>query len=139
MSTWVDAPDRNGWWWARTEGHREIVQVMLTGEGFKVFRDGLKTLAAYTKIMGGPPKWQRVAEPDGPLLEDKIESALDKAHQYGQIEGDHHRAWVIDQMVRALLGEDYDDWVRNYEYDEATEEQCDANEPAYTWDVGIAP
>lgn len=36
--------------------------------------------------------------------EGRIHEALDTARRYGQIPGDHHRAWVIDQMVRALLG-----------------------------------
>jgi hypothetical protein len=38
---------------------------------------------------------------------DKIAAALDIANRYGGIDGDHHRAWVIDQMVRALTGDGY--------------------------------
>ncbi len=33
-----------------------------------------------------------------------IAKALDFAVRYGGIQGDHHKAWVIDQMVRALTG-----------------------------------
>lgn len=36
-----------------------------------------------------------------------VQEALDLAWSYGQIDGDHHRLWVIDQMVRALT-DDYD-------------------------------
>lgn len=34
----------------------------------------------------------------------RIEEALAVAMRYGGIDGDHHKAWVIDQMVRALTG-----------------------------------
>lgn len=34
----------------------------------------------------------------------RIEKALDLAVRYGGTDGDHHKAWVIDQMVRALTG-----------------------------------
>ena len=34
----------------------------------------------------------------------RIKRALDYAVRYGGIDGDHHKAWVIDQMVRALTG-----------------------------------
>lgn len=60
----------------------------------------------------------------------RIELALALAFRYGQIDGDWHKAWVIDQMVRALCGseEEYKEWVSKYtEGDE------------YEWDTGIAP
>jgi hypothetical protein len=59
---------------------------------------------------------------------DCVGRAMNIATSYGQIEGDHHRAWVIDQMVRALLASGYDEFVKNYTKD-----------GSYTWDVGIAP
>ena len=34
----------------------------------------------------------------------RIEKALDFAVRFGGIDGDNHKAWVIDQMVRALTG-----------------------------------
>ncbi len=34
----------------------------------------------------------------------RIAKALEYAVRYGGIDGAHHRAWVIDQMVRALTG-----------------------------------
>lgn len=36
--------------------------------------------------------------------QERIQKALDLAVRYGGIDGDHHKAWVIDQMVRALTG-----------------------------------
>lgn len=62
----------------------------------------------------------------------EIEKALDIAFQYGQIDGGHHKAWVIDQMVRTLTGDKYKEWVKEYTYDEETGE-------CYSWYKGIAP
>lgn len=62
----------------------------------------------------------------------QIEQALKIAFDYGQVDGGHHKAWVIDQMVRALTGKKYDKWINDYIYDEETGD-------SYTWDKGIAP
>jgi hypothetical protein len=48
--------------------------------------------------------------------------------RYGGFEGDHHRAWTIDQMLRVLCGADYPDLIRAYEQG-----------GEYEWDTGIAP
>lgn len=61
---------------------------------------------------------------------EKIDKALEIAFQYGQIDGAHHKAWVIDQMVRTL-SDDYTKVINDYEMDE------EGNE--YEWDCGIAP
>lgn len=61
---------------------------------------------------------------------ERINKALDIAVRYGQIDGSHHRTWVIDQMIR-VLSENYPKFVAEYETDE------DGNE--YEWDCGIAP
>lgn len=62
----------------------------------------------------------------------KIETALQIARRYGGIDEAHHKAWVIDQMVRALTGPDYDAWVRVGRAGENGPE-------TYDWDEGIAP
>ncbi len=51
------------------------------------------------------------------------------AEKYGMIDGAHHKQWVIDQMVQALLGSaDYQRWLEK------------VNVPGYTsWNQGIAP
>lgn len=68
--------------------------------------------------------------------EKRIKKALDIAWQYSQIDGAHHKAWSIDQMVRALCGseEEYNKWVANYEAPES-----DDTDDYYKWDCGIAP
>lgn len=63
---------------------------------------------------------------------DKIEEALAVIEQYGGIDGDHHKQWVLDQVVRALKGDDYKAWVVEMK---AGEEGPDT----YEWDEGIAP
>lgn len=62
----------------------------------------------------------------------RIVSALTIIFSYGQIDGDHHKAWVIDQVVRALLLNEYDEGIRDY--------CCGEDGPdTYSWDIGIAP
>lgn len=58
--------------------------------------------------------------------------ALEVAFRYGEIDGAHHKAWVIDQMCRALLGDGYATWV---ERRKAGPDGPDS----YIWDEGIAP
>jgi len=50
---------------------------------------------------------------------------------YGQIQGDCHRAWVIDQALRILTGDRYSRVVAAYENP--------GDGYTYTWDTGIAP
>lgn len=44
----------------------------------------------------------------------RVEAALEIADQYGGIDGTHHKMWVIDQMVRALVGDHYRRWVERH-------------------------
>ena len=67
-------------------------------------------------------------ERENKKYKEKIEKAIDIAYQYGQIDGGHHKIWTIDQMVRQLLGNKYDNFVK--EYEEGGE---------YSWNTGIAP
>lgn len=58
----------------------------------------------------------------------RILDALDIIEKFAGCDGAHHKQWVIDQVLRALTGDGYPEFVayllRNG-YDE--------------WDVGIAP
>jgi hypothetical protein len=67
-----------------------------------------------------------------PTVESK--EALDVAISFGQYDGDHHKAWVIDEMVRALLGSksDYEWFVDVYQMGEDGPHTHD-------WKHGIAP
>lgn len=69
--------------------------------------------------------------------EEKIEKINELLYRYSQIEGSHHKAWVLDQIARIVHGDKYDEFVYNYEhFDE------DGNEligDRYEWDCGINP
>lgn len=74
-----------------------------------------------------------LSEPDE--FQSRVVEALAVIERYGGIEGDHHRAWVIDQVVRKLLGdsdEGYKAWVAEMKDGEDGPE-------TYGWDEGIAP
>lgn len=86
--------------------------------------------------------------------EDGALEALGFAYSYGQIDGSHHKAWTIDQMVRALTGDNYEAFVNSYRFDtddeegsetetaedaDSDDEDSEDREELYTWDEGIAP
>ena len=65
-------------------------------------------------------------------MDETITAALDVARRFGGVDGEHHKAWVIDQMCRALLGDRYPAFVagaRSGEDGTATD----------SWDQGISP
>jgi hypothetical protein len=70
--------------------------------------------------------------PDDAPPEDRIEAAIELAVRWGGIDGDHHKAWVIDQMVRTLAGPRYDAIV-------AAAKAGEDGPETYGWDVGTAP
>ena len=67
-------------------------------------------------------------------MKERIEKALNIAWSYGQIDGNHHKTWVIDQMVRALCGteKEYKKWIEAYEVPLDDDDY-------YEWETGIAP
>jgi hypothetical protein len=69
-----------------------------------------------------------VAEEQVPeSVEDRVHLAVNLIVECGWIDGAHHKAWVMDQVVRVLTGDRYEQVVA-----EAT---ADGSE----WDEGIAP
>jgi hypothetical protein len=82
-------------------------------------------IQAYQKVNAGIAKAAQQAN-------ERIKQALDRAMATAQIDGAHHKAWTLDQMVRALTGDGYDEWIRLYKEGEDGPE-------TYEWDVGIAP
>jgi len=114
-----------------------------------MFKDEKEVKTVMDKILINPTQ-DIFPAGDGPAVtnpcwdsEDRILRALAVADVYGQTDGDHHKAWVIDQMVRALCGclengdgsyragQEYRDWVEHYCYVDGEQE--------YEWDTGIAP
>lgn len=85
-----------------------------------------------------------------------IAKALQIAFESGQTDGDHHKAWVLDQMVRALTGcplveKTAIDWTKQpYKYKGfgeselykafiAKHNQGEDGPDTYEWDPGIPP
>lgn len=62
-------------------------------------------------------------------MAERVDKATEIIFQYGMIDGDHHKQWVLDQVLRALLDKKYDLTIQKYNEDEDYEE----------WDVGIPP
>lgn len=63
----------------------------------------------------------------------EVAAALELISSYGGIDGAHHKQWVLDQVVRVLLGPGaYERWV--------IEQKAGEDGPnTYSWDGGIAP
>ena len=65
-------------------------------------------------------------------LQLKIDESVNIALDFGWVEGSHHRMWVIDQMIRVLLGYKYEDAIAHFQSGEDGPD-------TYEWDTGIAP
>jgi hypothetical protein len=101
---WVRTPDNNGW----TIVDWWLVPLGITRSPWGIFE-------------------RRVAENDT----ERVQLALALIASYGQTDGEHHKAWVTDQVVR-LLTPDYEAWIARYRDGEDGPE-------TYSWDAGIAP
>jgi hypothetical protein len=62
----------------------------------------------------------------------RIERALDLISSYGGIDGAHHKAWVLDQVVRELTRGGYPSWL-------IQQTKGEDGPDTYEWDEGIAP
>lgn len=62
----------------------------------------------------------------------KEKSILLIIFEYGGIDGAHHKQWLLDQVVRELTGDEYNDYIREWEDGED-------GPKTYEWDIGIAP
>lgn len=65
-------------------------------------------------------------------IEARVKSAIDIIVRFGGIAGDHHKAWVLDQVVRILAAKAYPAVVAEARAGEDGPE-------TYDWDVGIPP
>lgn len=65
---------------------------------------------------------------------EKIEKAIEMLWN-GSFDGDHHKMWVIDQTLRILLGDKYEEAIKEFQgpYDEEN------GWFEYEWDVGVPP
>ena len=63
-------------------------------------------------------------------IEEKVTAAMEIVADYGGIDGGHHKQYALDQIARALLGDQYESWVKNWEHG-------DDGPNTYRWDEGI--
>ena len=61
-------------------------------------------------------------------LETKVQNAIDIAVETMSADGDHHKVWGLDQVVKTLAGDQYEDIVKKFE-----------EETGSTWDHGVQP
>jgi len=63
---------------------------------------------------------------------ERVKKAIDFAVEWGGVDGEHHKDWCIDQMVRILAGDEYDNVVKD---------ACAGEDgpDTFGWDCGIAP
>ena len=72
----------------------------------------------------------------------RCDAVLDIIHQYGGEDGAHHKQWVLDQVLRAILGDKYEAWIHEFEFEPSdTEHDDERGEDGrlYEWDTGITP
>jgi hypothetical protein len=58
-------------------------------------------------VTGRQTEWGIFERQQAETDAERIELALDLLAGDGQVDGDHHKAWVIDQTVRILAGDRY--------------------------------
>ncbi len=63
-----------------------------------------------------------------------VTDALELIVRYGGIDEAHHKAWVLDQVVRVLIGDD-----EEYKKFVAEAKAGEDGPNTYAWNVGIAP
>lgn len=101
------------------EMEKAFVDMVMGGSGFtRVTAEGIKHIPRDEVIKSVP--------------EIKVAAALEVIEHYGGFDGEHHKAWVIDQVARVLTGDRYAQWVIDMKGGEDG-----AN--TYGWDEGIPP
>lgn len=89
-------------------------------------------------------------------LERRLKKGLDTIVRLGGFDGDHHKAYALDQAVRALTGcpvevkyikgsdgkmYPYDEQVANHEYSDLVRKACEGEDGpnTYDWNEGCPP
>jgi hypothetical protein len=81
-------------------------------------------------------------------IQRRIDDVLQLVIRFGQIDGEHHQRWLIDQVVRGLSGgvPEFDGgevggFRATEDYHEQIRRACDGEDgpDTYDWDQGIAP
>ena len=72
-------------------------------------------------------------EEEKEALRTKIKEATNLILNYARIDGDHHKMWTLDQVLRILAGDQYEELIDEYE------DRDEYGDPMYDWDVGCPP
>jgi hypothetical protein len=64
-------------------------------------------------------------------LENKEKEILSIAEDYGGYDGGHHKQYALNEIVKIITGDKYEQWVNDYENGED-------GPNTYEWDKGIA-
>lgn len=85
-------------------------------------------------VTGRQTEWGVFERQQAETDTERVQLALQLLERDGQVDGDHHKAWVIDQTVRILTGDAdaYRTWIEQYRDGEDGPD-------TYSWDEGIAP
>ena len=63
--------------------------------------------------------------------ENKVEKAINMVLEYGQYDGGHHKQWTLDQVLRILADDGYEELIKEYRDGEDGPE-------TYSYDEGVA-
>jgi hypothetical protein len=95
------------------------------------YEEGLYLLAQ-PDTAGRTLEWM-ISEVEVPETDaERIELAIRTAMDLGSFDGDHHKQYALDQVVRILAGDRYEQLVADWCAGEDGPE-------TYSWDEGIAP
>ena len=97
----------------------------------KVYQDIDGNECSIWQMVEREPDWAASRIQAGENAEEKIAQAISLIEQYGQIDGSHHKAWVLDQVVRILVY-NYENWVIRMKDGEDGPD-------TYGYDEGVAP
>ena len=139
---WVPTKDGHGIEWNHGEKFylyeewlQWIIDRILKPNGYKILEDSVAFRGEDIKDCGeiyveaGVVRNSKTTPRIGGITEiEQISNVMDLISKYGSIDGAHHKQWLIDQIARVLLQDDYTGWASG---DEETGEQ--------SWDEGIAP
>ena len=118
-------PAAGGYFVEYDDGYESFSPAKAFNEGYTLVEDsGTDFLHALLH-----PTVQEVIDDE---VRKRMGEALSIAANYGAIDGAHHKAWVIDQMVRKIAGSDYPKVV-------AAARNGEDGPETYAWDEGIAP
>lgn len=67
-------------------------------------------------------------------IDDRINETVELIRTCGGFDGEHHKQWVLDQVLRNLLQDTYESVIA--EWNAETDEDGELYSP---WDEGVAP